>query len=57
MKAFAGRTQDWADVEGIVRRQSGKLACPYIFQHADELAAVKEDEHMIPRLRKLSNRS
>ena len=32
LKAFAGRSQDWADVERIIVRQTGRLDWNYIFE-------------------------
>jgi len=56
MKAFAGRGQDWVDVEGIIRRQGKKLDWPYILEHAPDLAAAKEDDTMIDRLLEIRDR-
>lgn len=42
LKAFAGRSQDWADVERIIVRQTGKLDWNYIFEQWRPLAELKE---------------
>jgi hypothetical protein len=42
MKAFAARTRDWADIEGILIRQSGRLDWAYIHQFLDPLVELKE---------------
>ena len=50
MKCFAGRDQDWADVTGIVRRQGDKLDWKDILASVADLAALKDDEEMLPKL-------
>ncbi|HWA81827.1 MAG TPA: nucleotidyl transferase AbiEii/AbiGii toxin family protein [Fimbriimonadaceae bacterium] len=50
LKAFAGRMQDWADVEGIVRRQGVGLDWPYIDRQALEFAEIKEDPSLLEKL-------
>lgn len=42
MKAFAGRGQDWVDVERIIVRQTGKLDWDYIRAQLRPLAELKE---------------
>jgi hypothetical protein len=56
MKAFAERERDWADIEGIVTRQSGKLDWPYIETQLTPLAEAKESPEMIARLESLRRR-
>jgi hypothetical protein len=41
MKAFASRARDWADIEGIIVRQTGKLDWPYIETQLAPLAELK----------------
>lgn len=41
MKAFAGRGQDWVDVERIIVRQTGKLDWTYIEEQLHPLAELK----------------
>ena len=53
MKAFAGRNQDWADVEGVSKRQGPKLDWEYVLQHAGDMALIKEDDEMLPRLKEI----
>jgi hypothetical protein len=52
-KAFAGRPQDWIDIEGIALRQHPHLDASLIWQELDPLLALKEDEQTGPRLRRL----
>ena len=56
MKAFASRSQDWVDVEGIMIRQQGKLDKTYITQHLRTLCEVKEDLTILSRLEELFER-
>lgn len=46
LKAFAGRGQDWVDVERIIVRQTGKLDWDYIREQLRPLAELK-DRHAI----------
>ena len=41
LKAFAGRSQDWVDVERIIVRQTGKLDWIYIVYQLGPLAELK----------------
>jgi hypothetical protein len=52
-KAFAGRAQDWIDIDGIVIRQHGRLDAELIWQELIPLLRLKEDEQTEPRLRSL----
>ena len=52
-KAFAGRAQDWIDIEGIIIRQHGRLDEGLIWRELTPLLTLKEDEQTEPRLRKL----
>jgi predicted nucleotidyltransferase len=50
LKAFAGRGQDWVDVERIVVRQTGKLDWDYIRDQLRPLAALKEAPEILDQL-------
>jgi len=41
LKAFAGRSQDWVDVERIIVRQTGKLDWTYLREQLRPLAELK----------------
>ncbi|NUM52668.1 MAG: nucleotidyl transferase AbiEii/AbiGii toxin family protein [Candidatus Hydrogenedentes bacterium] len=50
MKSFAGRTKDWADVEGIILRQRGKLDWAYVFDQLRPLADLKGAPELVAEL-------
>jgi hypothetical protein len=50
MKAFAGRGQDWVDVERVIIRQSGKLDWTYIFDQLRPLAELRDDPDILKQL-------
>jgi hypothetical protein len=50
LKAFAGRGQDWADVERLIVRQSGKLDWDYIYKNLRPLAQLKEAPEIVEQL-------
>ena len=52
-KAFAGREQDWIDIEGIAVRQSRRLDVRLIWEELTPLLEFKEDQQAGPRLRRL----
>lgn len=52
-KAFAGRPQDWIDIEGIVFRQQRRLHEQLVWQELLPLLALKEDQESATRLRDL----
>ena len=52
-KAFAGRAQDWIDIEVIAFRQHQRLDEGLIWQELTPLLELKEDEQTGPRLRRL----
>lgn len=56
-KAFAGRAQDWIDIEGIAVRQHRRLDESLIWQELIPLLELKEDEQAGPRLRRLLEHS
>lgn len=41
LKAFAGRSQDWVDVERIIVRQTGKLDWAYVWEQLMPLLELK----------------
>jgi hypothetical protein len=52
MKAFAARTKDWLDLEGILVRQTGKMDWPYIFSQISPLAELKGAPEIFGELEK-----
>jgi hypothetical protein len=44
MKAFAGRSQDWPDIEGIVLRRGHRLDSHLIERELEPLLALKEPQ-------------
>jgi hypothetical protein len=52
-KAFAGRAQDWIDIDGIAVRQHYRLDEGLIWQELIPLLELKEDDQTGPRLRRL----
>jgi Nucleotidyltransferase of unknown function (DUF6036) len=50
MKAFAGRAQDWADVERLIVRQTGKLDWDYIREQLAPLAELKGEPEILDQL-------
>ena len=50
MKAFAGRGQDWVDVERIIVRQTGKLDWSYVRTQLRPLAELKGTPEVIEQL-------
>jgi len=50
LKAFAGRAQDWVDVERTIVRQTGKLDWDYIREQLRPLAELKEAPEIIDQL-------
>jgi hypothetical protein len=50
MKSFAGRGQDWVDVERVIIRQSGKLDWTYIFEQLRPLAELRDDPDIVKQL-------
>jgi hypothetical protein len=53
MKAFAGRHQDWSDVEGIATRQGDGLDWQDIICGAQSLLDVAENSDMVRQLQKI----
>jgi hypothetical protein len=50
LKAFAGRGQDWVDIERIIVRQTGKLDWNYIREQLQPLAELKEAPEILNQL-------
>jgi hypothetical protein len=50
LKAFAGRSQDWADIERIIVRQTGKLDWNYIREQLRPLAELKDAPEILDQL-------
>lgn len=51
-KAFAGRLQDWADIEKIIERQGEFLDRALILRVAAGLAEIKDDLELLNELRR-----
>lgn len=56
-KAFAARPQDWADIEGVILRQRGRLAWPQIWTELQDLAALKEAPELLEELARIAGRA
>jgi hypothetical protein len=52
-KAFAGRLQDWIDIEGIAIRQYRRLDADLIWHELTPLLELKEDQQTGRRLRQI----
>ena len=52
MKAFASRGRDWADIEGIIVRQTGKLDWHYIETQLGPLVELKDAPEILADLAK-----
>ena len=52
MKAFASRGRDWADIEGIIVRQTGRLDWQYIETQLAPLAELKDAPEILEELAK-----
>ena len=50
LKAFAGRGQDWVDVERLIVRQTGKLDWDYIREQLGPLAELKDAPEILEQL-------
>jgi hypothetical protein len=50
LKAFAARTKDWLDVEGVIIRQTGKLDWSYIRRQLQPLAELKDAPEIMEEL-------
>ena len=52
LKAFANRSIDWMDIEGIVMRQGQNLDIDYISAHLTPLCEAKEAPDIVDKLHK-----
>lgn len=52
-KVFAGRPQDWLDVEGVVVRRRREIDWTHVRQELGQLLHLKEDSESLPRLEAL----
>jgi len=50
LKAFAGRGQDWIDIERVIIRQTGKLDWNYIREQLPPLAELKDAPEILDQL-------
>ena len=50
LKAFAGRVQDWLDVEGVIVRQGSNVNRELVLDELRPLLDLKEDDEAEPRL-------
>lgn len=53
LKVFAGRMQDWLDVEGIIVRQASRLDRDLVLEELRPLLELKEDTEAEPQLQRL----
>jgi Nucleotidyl transferase AbiEii toxin, Type IV TA system len=51
LKAFAGRAQDWADIERVIVRQTGNLDWSYILEQLSPLVELKGEPEILGRLK------
>lgn len=56
-KAFAGRPQDWVDVEGVLLKQRGALEWPQLWAELGELAALKGEPELLTTLESVAQRT
>jgi hypothetical protein len=52
LKAFAARTQDWADIERLIVRQTGNLDWSYIDEQLEPLVELKGDPEILVELKR-----
>ncbi len=52
LKAFAGRSQDWVDVERLIVRQTGELDWDYIHEHLAPLAELKGEPEILDEVKR-----
>jgi len=50
LKAFAGRVQDWLDIEGVIVRQGPRLDRALVLEELRPLLELKEDDEGVSRL-------
>jgi hypothetical protein len=56
-KAFAARPQDWADIEGVILKQRGRLIWSRIWSDLKELAELKEAPGLLTELERIAQRT
>lgn len=56
LKAFADRSKDWMDIEGVIVRQSGQLDWSYVHAQLAPLAELKDAPDLIERLERTRKR-
>ena len=56
LKAFAGRDQDWLDIEGVITRRDPALDSALILRELEPLLELKEDMRALGRLQGLLKR-
>lgn len=57
LKAFAIRTQDWADIDGVCLRQGSRLSWPAIIERLAPLAELKDDPTIMEHLARIRRES
>ncbi len=55
LKAFADRTRDWADIEGILLRSGADLEWKLVYSELQPLCELKECPRIVERLRGLQS--
>jgi hypothetical protein len=55
LKAFADRTRDWADIEGILLRHGSDLEWKLIYSELQPLCELKESPRIVVQLRGLQS--
>jgi hypothetical protein len=55
LKAFADRTRDWADIEGILLRYGSDLQWERIYSELQPLCELKESPRIVERLKALQS--
>ena len=53
LKAFADRSRDWSDIEGVLLRSGHRLAWETVETELPPLCEAKEAPHIMPRLEAL----
>jgi len=53
LKAFADRTRDWADIEGVLLRSGSRLDWRFIYSQLQPLCELKEAPEILERLKGL----
>jgi hypothetical protein len=57
LKSFAGRDQDWFDVEGIVARQGNRVDWNYVLAELKALSELKDDRTALQRLQEIRRKA